>query len=250
MHRARVIPCLLLKDRGLVKTVKFKEPKYIGDPINTVKIFNDKEVDELVLLDITATAKKTKPNMSIIHEIASECFMPLAYGGGINCVDDIKQIFGLGVEKVIINSHAIENPSFIKEAANRFGSQSIVVSVDVKKNLFGRYEIYTHGGRKKIKQTPTEFACKMQELGAGELLLNSVDMDGTMKGYDIELIKSVSRNLEIPLIACGGAGRIEDFKEAIKEGGASAVSAGSFFVFQGPNKAVLISYPSTKDLKF
>lgn len=243
MHRARVIPCLLLKDRGLVKTVKFKDPKYIGDPINTVRIFNDKEVDEIVLLDITATIKKSKPNLRLIYEIASECFMPLAYGGGINQIEDIKQILSVGVEKVIINSFAFENPNFVREAADRFGSQSIVVSIDVKKNFFGRYEVYTHGGRRGTKQNPIDFASKMQEFGAGEILLNSIDMDGGMKGYDIELIKSVSENLKIPLIACGGAGRLEDFKEAIQKGGASAVAAGSFFVFQGPNKAVLISYP-------
>lgn len=249
MHRTRVIPSLLLQDRGLVKTVKFKDPKYLGDPINTVKIFNDKEVDELVLLDITATINQRNPNIELISEIASECFMPLAYGGGINCIEDIKQILSLGVEKVVINSYAYDNPGFIREAADRFGSQSIVVSIDVKKNYFGRYEVFTHGGRKATKQNPVEFAKKMQESGAGELLLNSIDMDGTMKGYDIELIKSVSQMLEVPLVACGGAGSLKDFRKAIHEGGASAVAAGSFFVFQGPYRAVLINFPTQSELQ-
>lgn len=249
MHRTRVIPSLLLKDRGLVKTVKFKDPKYIGDPINTVKIFNDKEVDELVLLDITATIDQRNPNFELISEIASECFMPLAYGGGINCIEDIKQILSLGVEKVVINSYAFDNPGFIREAAIRFGSQSIVVSIDVKKNVFGRYEVFTHGGRKATKQNPVDFAKKMQDSGAGEILLNSIDMDGTMKGYDIELIKSVSQKLEIPLIACGGAGKLEDLSDAATKGGASAVSAGSYFIFKGPHRAVLVNFPTQSEIK-
>ena len=250
MLRIRVLPCLLLKDKGLVKTVKFKDPKYLGDPINTIKIFNEKEVDELVLLDIDATIKNQAPDMGMISAVASECFMPLAYGGGIRNIDDIRQILSLGVEKVIINSYAIENPDFIKAAFDKFGSQSIVVSIDVKKNIFGRYEIYSHGGKRATKIEPASFAVKMQNLGAGEILLNSIDRDGTMKGYDIEIINRVSHSIQIPLVACGGAGNIKDFKDAVIRGGASAVSAGSYFVFQGPHRAVLISYPKPEELEF
>ena len=249
MLQTRVIPCLSLQDKGLVKTIKFNNPTYIGDPINAVKIFNEKEVDELIFLDISATVKNKKPPIKLISQIASECFMPLGYGGGIRNLDEIKKIFSLGVEKIIINTHAVENPSFIKQAANLFGSQSIVVSIDVKKNLFGKYEIFTQGGKKSTKLNPVIFARQMEEMGAGELFLNSIDRDGTMKGYDIELIQKISKKVTIPVIACGGAGRLEDFGKAIKEGGASAVAAGSFFVFTGPHRAVLINFPTPEEVR-
>lgn len=249
MIRTRVIPCLLLKNQGLVKTTKFKDPKYLGDPINIVKIFNEKEVDELIFLDITATIENRKPSMALIAQIASECFMPLSYGGGIRSLDDIKEILGLGVEKVSINSYAVKNPSFVKEASGLFGSQSIVVSIDVKKNLFGKYEIYIHGGKYSTKLDPITFAMQMEKMGAGELLLNSIDRDGTMQGYDIELINKVSHAVTIPVIACGGAGKVDDFADAVKNGGASAVAAGSMFVFQGRHRAVLINFPSQEELK-
>ncbi|HKC64033.1 MAG TPA: AglZ/HisF2 family acetamidino modification protein, partial [Pyrinomonadaceae bacterium] len=245
----RVIPCLLLKNEGLVKTVKFKNPKYVGDPLNAVKIFNEKEVDELIFLDITATVENRRPPLKLISQIASECFMPFCYGGGIRSVEDIAELFKLGVEKVAINSQAVENPLLIRSAAEKFGSQSIVVSIDVKKNLFGKYRVFTHGGRKATKFDPAEFAARMQEMGAGELFLNSIDRDGTMQGYDLELTKKVTESVSLPVIACGGAGRIEDFADAIKKGGASAVSAGSMFVFQGQYRAVLITYPSIKELE-
>lgn len=249
MLKTRVIPCLLLKNEGLVKTVKFKHPKYVGDPINAVRIFNEKEVDELVFLDITATIENRRPPFKLISEIATECFMPFCYGGGISKVEEIAELFKLGVEKVAINSSAVENPSLISRAAELFGNQSIVVSVDVKKNLFGQYRVYTHGGRKASKLDPVDFAVRMQELGAGELFLNSIDRDGTMQGYDIDLIKSVSEAVSIPVIACGGGGSLDDFADAVKKGGASAVSAGSLFVFQGRHRAVLITYPSIKELE-
>ena len=249
MFRPRVIPCLLLKNKGLVKTVKFKEPKYLGDPINIVRIFNDKEVDELIFLDITATVEQKPPPFKLLSEIASECFMPLGYGGGINNLEDIRTILSLGVEKVSINSGAVANPSFITAAADRFGSQSIVVSIDVKKNMFGKYQVFTHGGRKKTGLDPIRFAVKMEQLGAGELLINSIDRDGTMQGYDLDLIKQISTAIGIPVVTCGGAGSVADLAAAVNQGGASAAAAGSMFVFQGPLRAVLISYPASQDLE-
>ncbi len=249
MLRTRIIPCLLLRNQGLVKTVRFKDPKYVGDPINAVKIFNEKEVDELIFLDITATADGRRPSFKVLSEISSECFMPLAYGGGIRTIDDIQRIFALGVEKAVVNSRAAEDPRFIREAADAFGSQSVVVSMDVKRNFFGRYEVLSHGGRRSTRRDPVGYARQMEEMGAGEIFLNSIDLDGTMKGYDIELIRSVSGAVGIPVIACGGAGKIEDFASAVKNGGASAVSAGSMFVFQGKHRAVLISYPEYRELE-
>lgn len=239
----------MLKNQGLVKTIKFKDPKYVGDPINAVRIFNEKEVDELTFLDITATIENRKPNFKLIADIASESFMPFGYGGGVKDLNDMKELFNLGVEKVIVNSYAVENPEFIKKASDLFGSQSIVVSIDVKKTLLGKYEMYTLGGKKNTKLDPVAFANQMEIMGAGEVFLNSIDRDGTMQGYDIDLIKKVSEVINIPVVACGGAGRIEDFAEVVKKGGASAVAAGSMFVFHGKHRAVLINYPSVQVLE-
>jgi imidazole glycerol-phosphate synthase subunit HisF len=249
MLRTRVIPCLLLKGRGLVKTVKFKDPKYLGDPINVVKIFNDKEVDELVFLDITATLESRTTPLAYLAEIASECFMPLGYGGGIRSLEDIKAVLGLGVEKVIINSFAVEQPAFLGKAADFAGSQSVVASLDVKKDLLGQYEVFTHGGKKATGWDPVKLAVLMEKQGAGELLINSIDRDGTMQGYDIELIRRVTDAIGIPVVACGGAGTVQHLGEVVKKGGASAAAAGSMFVFQGPHRAVLISYPSPHELQ-
>jgi imidazole glycerol-phosphate synthase subunit HisF len=249
MLTIRVIPALLLKDQGLVKTICFKEPKYVGDPINAIKIFNEKEVDELIFLDTIATLAGRKPNFRLISDIAGECFMPLGYGGGIRELDDIRTLFSIGVEKVVINSYAAENPSFIRNAADRFGSQSIIVSIDVRRNLLGKYTAYSHGGKVATKYDPVKFAQYMEEMGAGEIILTSIDRDGTMKGYEIDLIEKVTSTLNIPVVANGGAGKIQDFIDAIQKGGASAVSAGSMFVFQGKHRAVLISYPSRKEIE-
>ncbi|MBS1808081.1 MAG: imidazole glycerol phosphate synthase subunit HisF [Acidobacteria bacterium] len=249
MYRTRVIPCLLLQRTGLVKTINFKNPTYLGDPINIVKIFNDKEVDELVLLDICATSENKRPQFELIEKIASECFMPLGYGGGIRNIEDMKTLFGLGVEKISINSGAVESPDLIKKAADQFGSQSVVVSIDVKKSWLGKYEVVTHAGKKRTGLDPKAFAVQMERAGAGELLLNSVDRDGTMQGYDLKLIAQVTEAVSIPVIVCGGAGKLEDFSEAVMKGGASAAGAGSFFVFKGPHRAVLISYPTSVELK-
>jgi len=245
----RVMPCLLLKEESLVKTVKFQNPGYIGDSINAVRIYNEKEVDELIFLDITATLEKRKPPFKILAEIAGECFMPVAYGGGIRTLDDIKTIFSLGIEKVALNSYAVENPRFVQEAADAFGSQSIVASIDARRHAPGRYEVYTQGGRKPSGLDPVQHALHVQRMGAGEILLTSIDRDGTQEGYDLELIRSVARNVSIPVIACGGAGKVQDFVDAIIEGGASACAAGSMVVYFGRNRAVLISFPSRRELE-
>ena len=244
----RIIPILLLRNKGLVKTVKFKDPKYVGDPINAVRIFNEKEVDELVFLDITATGEKRKPNFEYIEKIASECFMPLCYGGGIVSLDDIRTVVNLGVEKVSLNSSAYLNPILIKEAANEFGSSTIVVSIDVKRKWGGKYVVALNNGKVLTRKDPIEYVKLMEDMNAGEILLNSVDNDGIMNGYDLDLIRNVTNTVKIPVVACGGARILTDFKSAINAG-ASAVAAGSMFVFQGKLRAVLISYPSQKELK-
>lgn len=245
----RVIPVLQLKGRGLVKTKKFSNSVYVGDPLNAVKIFNEKEVDEIVIVDIEATQKGYKPRFDYLQDIVSECFMPVSYGGGVTSIEDIRTLNKIGVEKVILNSIAVQKPDFVKAAAERFGSSTIVVSIDVKKNLFGKQEVYSRSGTQNGKKDPVEFALMMQEYGAGEVLLHSIDRDGIMGGYDIDLIRKTADRLSIPLIACGGAGSIQDFKNAIHSAGASAVAAGSMFVFHGKHKAVLISYPTRKELE-
>jgi imidazole glycerol-phosphate synthase subunit HisF len=249
MLRTRVIPCLLLKDGGLVKTVRFKSPTYLGDPINIVKIFNDKEVDELVFLDITASPEGRRPNLDLLGQITTECFMPLCYGGGVRTVDDVRELVALGVEKVAINTRAAANPEFVRDAADLVGSSSVVVSIDVKRSLLGRYEVVTEGGRRKTGRDPVAFAEEVERQGAGEILLNSVDRDGTMQGYDLELVRRVTSAVGIPVIACGGAGTVQHLADAVRRGGASAVAAGSMFVFQGKHRAVLVNTPAEAELR-
>lgn len=249
MNRIRVIPVLLLKNEGLVKTIKFKDPKYIGDPRNAVKIFNEKEVDELSFIDISVRSKGVGPNYPMIQEIASECFMPLCYGGGVNTLEEINKLFSIGVEKVSLNTLLHSNPEIVKEATLQYGSQSIIASIDVKKNFFGKYEVYTNCGTQNTKLDPVKFAVQMQELGVGEILLNSIDRDGVMKGYDLDLISSITSAIDIPLIACGGAGSLEHMRDAIVTGKASAVAAGSLFIYHGKHNAVLINYPKQEELK-
>lgn len=244
----RVIPVLLLMNSGLYKTVKFKDPQYIGDPINTVKIFNEKSVDELIILDILASEENRAPQLELLEQIASEAFMPVCYGGGIKSVNDIRTILGLGFEKVAINSQALKNKALISQASEMFGTQSIVVSIDVKKSFWGKYEVAAGRGSCNTKQEVVKFAVEMEKAGAGEILLNSVDRDGTMKGYDLDLLKMVSEALSIPVIACGGAGTTKDFANAIYEGKVSAVAAGSMFVYYGKHKAVLINVPPEEEL--
>ena len=248
MSRIRVIPALLIRQGGLVKSVRFRNFKYVGDPINAVKIFNEKEVDELVVLDIAATAENRGPNLQQIREIASEAFMPLAYGGGITTVEEIRALIGSGIEKVVLNTSVHTNPRLITEAAKIIGSQSVVVSVDARRNFWGNYKVYVKNGTINTGKDPADYARTMERAGAGEILLNSIDQDGTFKGYDTELIRRVCSQINIPVVALGGAASITDFRTAIGYG-ASAVAAGSMFVFQMPHKAVLISYPSQKELK-
>jgi cyclase len=247
MRRVRVIPSLLLRGAGLVKSKRFKDHVYVGDPINAVRIFNQKEVDELAVIDIDATREGRGPDMGRIEEIVSEAFIPIAYGGGISTVEQVKEILFRGVEKVIINKAAVADPGLITKAAGQFGSQSIVVSIDVKKTVFRGKRVFTDNGKSNTGLDPVEFARSMEAAGAGELLLNSIDRDGTYEGYDLELVEAVSRAVSIPVIAAGGASSLGDFRSAAEKG-ASALAAGSMFVFQRPHNAVLISYPSQKDL--
>jgi cyclase len=247
-YRPRLIPCLLLEERGLVKTTKFSNSRYLGDPINAVKIFNGKGVDELCILDITATIENREPDFDYLRDIASEAFMPLSYGGGITNSEQVKRLFFIGYEKVIINTAFIQNPTLIRELANFAGSQSVVVSIDVKNELLGRRSCYSHDGKTKVNIDPVVLAKRAEEHGAGEILLNSMTRDGTMQGYDIKLVHEVVNAVSIPVIACGGAKDISDFKDVLENGGAHAAAAGSLFVYYGTQKAVLITAPDEKDL--
>ena len=245
--RPRVIPVLLLRDQLLYKTQSFKNPTYVGDPRVAVKIFNDKSVDEIIVLDINATKQGRAPNFKLIEEIAGEAFMPFTYGGGIRNISDARKLFNLGVEKLVVSTMAVESPDFIYELSSKFGAQSIVVCIDLKKNFFGKTVVVSDGSRKNSKYDPVQFAVKMQEMGAGELIIQSVARDGTMSGFDKEWTKHVSDAVDIPVVALGGASNVSDLKSIIVESGASAAAAGAMFVFQGPHRAVLISYPDEKD---
>lgn len=249
MRRIRVIPVLLLKGDGLVKSVKFANYKYVGDPINAVKIFNEKEVDEISLIDITATKENRAPNIKKIAEIAGEAFMPMSYGGGITNANQVKELLFNGIEKVILNKSAVKNPALIGEIAGKFGAQSVVASIDVKKNIWGKYKVFTDNAANNTSLDPVVFAKQCEEAGAGEILLQAIDRDGTYTGYDNDILKKIASAVNIPVIIGGGAGGINDFKTAVTEGHASAVCAGSMFVFQRPHNAVLISYPSQKELQ-
>ncbi len=245
---ARLMPCLLLRNAALVKTIGFRDPSYVGDPINAIRIFNEKEVDELVFLDITATKDGRGPNLKLLAEIATECFMPVAYGGGLRRMADVDAVFQTGFEKVVINSYAAECPGFITDVAERFGSQAVVVSIDVKRKLLGRYEVYSHGGSRPVGRDPVGYAREAEERGAGEILLTSVDRDGTGRGYDIDMLRSVTAAITIPVVASGGAGSLENCAEAVKVGGASAAAIGSMAVYHGRNRAVLINFPDRQDI--
>jgi cyclase len=244
MLRPRIIPSLLLHDKGLVKTVNFKSPKYIGDPINAVRIFNEKEVDELVIFDIDATVLNKEPNYILIEKLANQSRMPLCYGGGVKTVEQAQKIFGLGVEKIALSSAIIQNPKLITEISERVGSQSVIVVLDIKKKILGGYEVYTHNGKKSTGINPIEFVQKLQKLGAGEIIINTIDQDGVMKGYDLNLIDKIAETITIPMTVLGGAGSLSDIEKVIKKHGIIGVAAGSLFVFKGPYKAVLINYPN------
>ncbi len=240
----RLIPCLLLKGNGLVKTVNFKNPKYVGDPINTVKIFNEKEVDELVFLDIEATPKGKEPNYKMLAEIANECFMPLAYGGGIKTFDQAQRIFNIGIEKVVINSAAYSNPKLISQIAEVYGNQAIIASVDVKKSLFGKVNCVSEGATVKQAKPVVDWVKQLEEAGAGEILITSVDKEGTWEGFDYGLIEQVVKATNLPVIAHGGAGKVEDVKKALHECHADAVALGSMVVYQKKDFGVLINFPN------
>ncbi|AXO13637.1 AglZ/HisF2 family acetamidino modification protein [Thalassospira indica] len=245
MLRPRIIPCLLIRKGGLVKTVRFGESKYVGDPLNAVRIFNEKQVDELMVIDIDATVTGKEPNEKMISDLAAECRMPLCYGGGVKTVDQVERLVTLGVEKIAIGSAAIENPDLIVQAAARVGSQSIVGVVDVKATgLLRRYEVVIRNGRKRTGFEPAAYAQRLENLGVGEIFLNSVDCDGEMKGYDFNLIDRIKKAVKLPVTVLGGAGSINDIKDLVQRYPVIGAAAGSLFVFKGKYKAVLINYPS------
>lgn len=244
MLRPRIIPCLLVHEGGLVKTVKFRDPKYVGDPINAVRIFNEKEADELVVLDIDATANGAEPDYRMIAHLAAECRMPLCYGGGITRADQAKKIIGLGVEKVALSAAAIANPQLVSEIADAVGRQSVVVVIDVRKRMLASsYDVFTHNGTRKTGATALDLAEAMAEAGAGEIVLNSIDRDGAMKGYDLTLARALRARVNVPISILGGAGSLDDIAALVQEIGVAGAAAGSLFVFKGQYRAVLISYP-------
>lgn len=243
MYRNRVIPCLLIRGHGLVKTRRFKDAVYVGDPVNAARIFSDKEVDEIVILDIDASREGREPNYELVSEIAGECFMPMAYGGGVRNLEQVRRLIRSGVEKVVINSAATESTTVIREASQVFGSQAIVGAVDVKRGLFGGYKVMAKSGTVETKLKLEDHVHQLVAEGAGEIFLNCIDRDGMMGGYDLELIRTVSGQVDVPVVACGGAGTVPHLVEAVRNAGASAVAAGSMFVFHGKHRAVLISYP-------
>lgn len=249
MLRARIIPCLLVQNNGLVKTVKFASPKYVGDPINAVKIFNEKEVDELIVLDIDASAHNKDPNYEMIRNLAAECRMPLCYGGGVKTVEQVERIVSMGVEKVAISSAAVENPNLVGQMAQMVGSQSVVVVLDVKKSTSknGTYEMWTHNGSKPTGISPIEFVNKMEGLGVGEIVINSIDNDGVGGGYDLDLAKKVRESIAVPMTVLGGAGSLDDIGDLINSFGIVGAAAGSLFVFKGVYRAVLINYPGRSE---
>ncbi|HRJ45858.1 MAG TPA: AglZ/HisF2 family acetamidino modification protein [Opitutaceae bacterium] len=248
MLRPRIIPCLLIHNGGLVKTMRFTEPKYVGDPLNAVRIFNEKEVDELFVADIDASVAAREPNYSLIAKLASECRMPLCYAGGVKTPEQFERIISLGVEKVAIGSAAIESPGLVVQAARRVGNQSVVVVMDVRQSgLLRRYEVFTHNGKRPSGWHPAELARKMAAEGVGEIVVNSIDRDGTMKGYDMDLVQAVREAVKVPLSILGGAGDLNHVRELVARHGTIGAAAGSLFVFKGKYRAVLIQYPSREE---
>ena len=248
MFRPRVIPVLLLKGQGLVKSKQFKNHRYIGDPVNAVRIFNDLQADELIFLDILATKEKRTISTDFVKNVGEEANMPFAVGGGINSINQIRQILHAGAEKVVLNTGAIHHPEFVRQAADMFGSSTITVCIDVKKKFLGTEQVWTVGASKATGKSPVSVAVEMEKQGAGELIIQSIENDGMMQGYDIPLIRKISEAVTIPVVALGGAGTKIDFKQAIDEGYASAVAAGSMFVYHGPRNAVLVNYPTPEQL--
>ena len=249
MLRTRIIPTLLLRGESLVKTVQFDKFGYIGDPVNTCRIFNELEVDELAFLDITASVEKREPNLKVLQEISNECFMPLSYGGGIRSVDSAERILGIGFEKVIFNTYPFEKPGIISETAKAFGSQSVIIAIDVKRSFWGKYEVYSLSGSDNRRKSPVEWAKEIEDLGAGEILLTSIDREGTWKGFDIELTRQVADTVSIPVIAHGGAGTVGHIGDVVKNGHASAVALGSMVVYQARGMGVLVNFPDKEDME-
>jgi len=251
MLRSRIIPCLLVKNGGLVKTVKFFKPKYVGDPINAVKIFNEKEVDELIVLDIDATVMNREPDYNMIKNLAAECRMPLCYGGGVSNVEQVEKIISLGVEKVAMSAAVVSNPELVAKAAEVVGGQSVVVVMDVKKSRFRtKYELCSHNANRRTGLSPIEFAQKVEAFGAGEVVVNSIDQDGMMQGYDLDLLRKIRKSIHLPMTILGGAGSLDDIGQIVHEHGIIGAAAGSLFVFKGKYRAVLINYPNRKDKDF
>ncbi len=247
MLATRLMPCLLMSNGALVKTVKFKNPIYVGDPVNAVRIFNQKEVDELILLDIEATTHHRGIDYETLEKLVTECFMPICYGGGVSSIEDMRRLFNLGIEKVSLGTAAFENPDLIRQAAAEFGNQAIVVSIDVKKGLLGGYSVRTQQGTKDTKMDPVAAAEYVEKLGAGEILLYSIDRDGTWSGFDLKLVQEVVNAVRLPVVATGGAGSLADVQSVVQQGGASAVAIGSMALFQGKDLGVLIKFPSRED---
>ncbi len=245
--RPRIIPTLLIDDRDLIKTIQFSKRTYLGDPVNAVKIFNRKGIDEMIILDIGATRNNKEPDFEFLKDIASEAFMPLGYGGGIKTVAQVQRLLAIGYEKIVINTELIKNPHMVAEAAKVFGSQSVVASIDAKM-VQDKYKCYIDAGTKQIDISPVELAQRAERLGAGEIVINSIDRDGMMSGYDINLVRSIVEVVKVPVIAIGGAGGINDLKDVLKNGHAHAAAGGSMFVYYGRLKAVLITAPSEKEL--
>lgn len=245
MLRARIIPCLLVHDKGLVKTVNFANPKYVGDPLNAVRIFNEKEVDELIVFDIDASASRREPNYVMIRNLASECRMPMCYGGGVTTADQAARIISLGVEKVAVSSAVIERPTLVDELARFIGSQSVVAVLDVRRDArSGAYEVWTHNGTRNTKRDPARLAYEFEQRGVGEITVNSIDADGRMNGYDLDLVRKVRAAVTVPMTILGGAGRLLDIEMLVREFSIIGAAAGSLFVFKGVYRAVLINYPS------
>lgn len=248
MLNSRIIPVLLLERKSLVKTIKFRNSNYIGDPINTVLIFNELEVDELIFLDIKASVNNQKPNFELLRKIADECFMPLAYGGGISSLEIAKTILDIGFEKIVLNSHTMRNPKLISELANQFGSQAIIVAIDVKYNIFGNPTVRTFSGRKNSNKEPFEWAKKVESLGAGEIILTSIDREGSWGGYDLKLVKEISNSISIPVIANGGCGSVNDIFKVVNESNASAAAVSSMVLYQKKDMGILINTPDKEEL--